>query len=127
MPASISPTTLGWRNLVNRYPSNCARPTSNKRISRIEVKSEFDIRGAALHRVGCGKRPRVWRELGQSREVGKGQNYLFGSGIVFFCFSIQPCWAFRDRTLATEGGHSTHGASAWNGWLRALPTRLPME
>ena len=26
------------RNLVNRYPSNCARPTSNKRISRIEVK-----------------------------------------------------------------------------------------
>src|ERR1700730_14234697 len=96
MPASISPTTLGWRNLVNRYPSNCARPTSNKRISRIEVKSEFDIRGAGLHRVGCGKRPRVWRNRA-SREVGKGQNYLFGSGILLFCFSIRSYWAFREE------------------------------
>jgi len=67
MPASISPTTLGWRNLVNRYPSNCARPTSNKRISRIEVKSEFDIRGAVPHRVGCGKQAGVWQAEANKR------------------------------------------------------------
>src|ERR1700694_2996279 len=97
MPASISPTTLGWRNLVNRYPSNCARPTSNKRISRIEVKSEFDIRGAAPHRVGCGKQPRVWQARADKRWAK--DSYLFGS----------------KKTWSPEDGESAVSRTYWEG------------
>jgi hypothetical protein len=60
------------RNLVNRHPSNCARPTSNKRISRIEVKSEFDIRGAAPIESDAG----ASRGFGKLRLTNRGQGQL---------------------------------------------------
>src|SRR4030088_515479 len=41
-PARISPTTLGCRSLMKRYPSNCAVPTRSKRMKRIDVRSELD-------------------------------------------------------------------------------------
>jgi hypothetical protein len=60
------------RNLVNRYPGNYARPTSNKRISRIEGKSEFDLRGAAAIEPDAGDS----RGFGKLRQTNRGQGQL---------------------------------------------------